>query len=125
MSQTDASGDEIILECTDICGSIVRFHKKNYDKHKKKHRVLEQQHFCPGQIMKALKQPTLTIKGNLDGTVCYYLEEFSIGGIIRYTKVVVLEKFRNARVNPHCVIMTAFQIDHIQETKYGYAPKYY
>jgi len=118
-------GEEIILETTDMFGSVVRFYKNNYDKHKDKHPELRQKQFCPGQIKMALHNPSCTIDGNQKGTVCYYLELFKIRGIIKLVKVVVRESDRHSKDDPHCIIMTAFKTDHIQETKYGLVPTYY
>jgi hypothetical protein len=118
-------GSRIILEVTDIYGTIVRFSKNNYDKHKDKHPELRNKQFCPGQIARALQKPTLVIQGYQEGTLCYYLVLFRIRDIIKYTKVVVQETDRNDKTNPHCVIKTAFKTDHVQECKYNYKPMYY
>jgi len=113
------------LEVTDFFGSVVRFGKKNYDKHKDRHPELRQKQFCPGQIAMALEKPTLTIQGNQEGTLCYYLELFRFRDIIKYAKVVVQETDRLSTSDPHCVVKTAFKTDHIQELKYGLVPTYY
>ncbi len=115
----------IILEVTDYFGTIVRLEKKNYDKHKDKHPELRQKQFCPGQITMALEKPTLTIKGNQDNTICYYLELFRFRDIIKYIKVVVRETNRLDEIDPHCIIKTAFKVDHVQELKYNLVPTYY
>jgi len=116
---------EVILEVTDQFGTIVRFGKKNYDKHKDKHPELRQKQFCPGQIAMALESPTFVIEGNQAETLCYYLEILNFRGIIKYAKVVVQETDRLSKIDPHCIIKTAFKTDHIQETKYGSLPTYY
>ena len=116
---------EVILETTDMFGSVVRFHKSNYDKHKDKHSELRQKQFCPGQIKMALQHPHFTIPGNQDGTLCYYLELFRVRDIIKLVKVVVRETNRLSKSDPHCVIMTAFKTDHVQELKYGFVPTNY
>lgn len=117
--------NEVVLETTDMFGTIVRFHKTNYDKHKDKHAELRQRQFCPGQIKMALQHPTLTIAGNQEGTVCYYLVILRVRDIIKYVKVVVREVERLSESDPHCIIMTAFKTDHVQELKYGLVPTYY
>ncbi len=116
---------EVILEVTDMYGTVVKFWKNNYDKHKDKHPELRNKQFCPGQITMALQQPSFVIQGNHHSTLCYYLELFRFRGIIKYTKVVVQEAERNSSANPHCVIKTAFKTDHVQETNYGFVPMYY
>lgn len=116
---------EVILEVTDYFGTLVRFSKRNYDRHKEKHPELRQKQFCPGQIAMAIENPTLTIQGNQPGTIRHYLELFRAHGIIKYTKVVVDESLRLSPTNPYCVIKTAFKTDHVQELKYGFSPTYY
>lgn len=116
---------DIILEVTDMFGTIVKFEKSNYDKHKDKHPELRNKQFCPGQISMALEKPSFVIQGNQDCTLCYYLELFRFRDIIKYTKVIVREASRNHGTDPHCVIKTAFKTDHIQETRYGFVPTYY
>jgi hypothetical protein len=116
---------EFVLEVEDMFGSIVRFYKINYDNHKDKHPELRQKQFCPGQIKMALQNPHFTIQGNQDGTLCYYFELFRIRDIIKLVKVVVRETDRLSKNDPHCVIMTAFKTDHVQELKYGIVPTYY
>ena len=118
-------GSEIILETTDMFGTVVKFYKTNYDKHKDKHAELRQKQFCPGQIKMALQKPHFTIPGNQEDTLCYYIELFKIRDIIKLVKVVVRETNRLSKSEPHCVIMTAFKTDHIQELKYGLVPTYY
>ncbi len=54
-----------VLTCTDIFGTTVEFLKPNYNKHRYKHRELENKSFCPTRIKKALKTPTLTIKSKI------------------------------------------------------------
>lgn len=115
----------VILETTDMFGTLVRFHQTNYDKHKDKHPELRQKQFCPGQIKIALEKPHFTIQGNKDGIICHYLEIFRVRDIIKLVKVVVLETNRFSEKDPHCVIMTAFKTDHVQELKYGFVPTYY
>lgn len=116
---------EIVLEISDLYGTIVRFEKKNYDKHKQYHPELRQKQFCPGQIAMALQKPTFVIKGNHPDTLCYYLELFRVRDIIKYAKVVVREADRLDKGNPHCIIKTAFKTDHVQELAYGFAPMHY
>lgn len=116
---------EIILEAVDYFGTVVRFGKNNYDKHKDKHPELRQKQFCPGQIAMALEKPTFTITGNQEGTLCYYLVILKFRDIIKYAKVVVQETNRLSKTDPHCIIKTAFKTDHIQEFKYGFVPTYY
>lgn len=120
-----APTNEVILEVSDYFGTVVRFGKKNYDKHKDKHPELRQKQFCPGQIAMALEKPTFVIQGNQDETLCYYLELFRFRDIIKYAKVVVQETNRLKKIDPHCVIKTAFKTDHIQELKYDFVPTYY
>jgi len=115
----------IVLEVTDIYGTVVRFEKKNYDKHKQYHPELRQKQFCPGQIAMALEKPTFVIKGNNPDTLCYYLELFRIRDIIKYAKVVVREADRLDKSDPHCIIKTAFKTDHVQELSYGFKPMHY
>ena len=105
-----------ILKCVDLFGATVVFEKLNYEKHKNKHRELEEPSFCPKRISTALQKPTFTITSKLDDTICYYYEEYSKNDIMMYTKVVVCKKR---------YIKTAFRIDHVQEIKYGYKPTYY
>jgi len=114
-----------ILTVTDIFNSPVVFTKSNFNKHRKKHRELENQNFCPTRIEKTLQQPPLTVKSTIEHALCYYYEEYSSNGIMMYTKVIVDEKHRNRAKNPICYIKTAFRIDHIQELKYGYIPTYH
>src|SRR5262245_37518078 len=101
MSYKYTPGRDVILEVTDYFGTIVKFGKNNYDKHKQKHPELRQKQFCPGQIAMALENPTFTIPGNQDGTLCYYLELFRYRDIIKYIKVIVRETDRLHRTNPH------------------------
>lgn len=117
--------DGIVFETLDMFGSTVRFHKRNHQNHLNKHPELRQVQFYPGQVRQALQHPTLTIEGNLPHTLCYYFEILNFRSIVKYAKVVVYEENRNSSTDPHCVIMTAFKIDHIQETKYGLTPTYY
>lgn len=117
--------DVCVVETPDCFGTIVKFMKKNYDKHKDKHPELRTKKFCPQQITMALQKPSFTIPGNQDDTLCYYLELFRIRDIIKYVKVVVRETTRHQKGNPHCVIMTAFKTDHVQELKYGLKPTRY
>jgi len=114
-----------ILQCKDKFGSLVVFEKINFEKHKLKHRELEDSTFCPKRIVTALQEPTFTIQSKLEHTVCYYYEEYSNNGIMIYTKVVVYEEHRFNRQSPQCFIKTAFRIDHVQETKYGFKPNYH
>ncbi len=122
---TTAEEEKSVLEVTDYFGTIVKFKQKNYDKHKDKHPELRNKQFFPKQITMALQRPTLTIDGNQEGTLCYYLELFRVRDIIKFTKVVVRETNRRNNSDPHCVVMTAFKTDHIQELKYGFTPTYY
>lgn len=117
--------DQPILQCTDIFGSQVVFEKNNFEKHKAKHRELEDSSFCPRRILKALQKPTLTIKSKIDGYLCYYYQEYSNNGIMMYTKVVVDERFRLRKKLPVCFVKTAFRIDHVQELKYDFKPNYH
>lgn len=117
--------DQPILKCTDIFGSQVIFEKENYERHKTKHRELEDSSFCPKRILKALQKPTLTIKSKIDGNLCYYYQEYSNNGIMMYTKVVVDERFRLRKKLPVCFVKTAFRIDHVQELKYDFKPNYH
>lgn len=117
--------DKIVLEETDMFGTIVRFHEKNYDKHKSKHPELRTKKFHPQEITMALKSPSFIIEGNQQDTICYYLELFRIRDIIKFAKVVVRETDRHSPTDPHCIIKTAFKTDHVQELKYGYVPTYY
>lgn len=121
------SGDseKYILKCKDLFGSEVVFEKQNYEKHEKKHAELRDSSFCPERIVKALQKPTFTIKSKNPDSLCYYYEEYSHNGIMKYTKVVVYEKHRDRKNSPQCVVKTAFRIDHIQETKYGFEPNYH
>ena len=114
-----------VLQCRDRFGSLVVFERSNYEKHRKKHRELENLSFCPKRIVTALQQPTFTIRSRLDDTLCYYFQEYSNNGIMMYTKVIVYEKFRFRGESPRCYVKTAFRIDHIQETKYGFKPDYH
>src|SRR5437016_2223255 len=112
------SQENIILKCKDVDGKIVIFHQSNYDKHKRKHPELEDNNFFPGRVKNALRSPTFTVPGFGNESTCFYFEEFAISGIIKYTKVVVMnQKFtvNNERVRH---IMTAHKTDRIQETKY-------
>jgi len=114
-----------VLKCTDIFGTTVEFTKNNYDKHRLKHRELENPSFCPARIEKALKTPTLTIKSQIPHALCYYYEEYRNNDIMMYTKVIVDERHRYRKRNPICHIKTAFRIDHIQELKYNYKPNHH
>ena len=110
---------EVLLEVEDCFGSIVKMHKKNYDKHKDRHPELRQKQFCPGQIVEALERPTLVIQSKQEGALCYYLELLRIRDIVKYAKVVVDETRRKDKI---CFVKTAFKTDHVQELKYGYDP---
>jgi len=109
---------EHILKCRDCEGKLVIFHRHNYDIHKKKHPELEDTAFFPDRVRNALKYPTFTIPGNGNSVTCYYVEEFSINGIIKYTKVVLMNKpyiMANEKIHH---IMTAHKVGHVQEEKY-------
>lgn len=114
-----------ILICRDIFGSKIIFTKKNFEKHRFKHRELENPKFCPKRIAKTLITPTLTIKSKLPHALCYYYEEYSNNDIMMYTKVIVDESNRHDKNYPRCYVKTAFRIDHIQELKYKFKPTYH
>lgn len=111
--------EDCILQSEDYTKKLVVFEIKNYNKHRHRHRELEMHSFCPLRIIRAIKEPTFTIKSKQKKSFCYYLEEFSLNGVMRYTKVVVFckKKFRS--------IATAFRTDHIQELQYGYKKVFY
>ena len=121
----EKSSATYILKCMDKFGSLVVFEHSNYERHKNKHRELENPNFCPKRIESALKEPTLTIQSKIGHTLCYYYQEYSNNGIMMYTKVIVNEKFRFRKKLPMCFVKTAFRIDHIQEIKYGFKPNYH
>ena len=118
------SSGKYVLQCRDKFGSLVVFERSNYEKHKNKHRELDNPSFCPKRIIQALQEPTFTIKSKIEHTLCYYYEEYSNNGIMIYTKVIVFEKFRFRPSPEICFVKTAFRIDHIQELKYGLKPSY-
>lgn len=101
------------------------FSRRNFEKHKKKHPELRIGSFCPKRIIKTLQNPTFTIKSIVPHALCYYYEEYSSNGIMRYTKVIVHEEQRAKKESAICFVKTAFRIDHIQEIKYGFQPAYH
>lgn len=109
-----------IIDSTDCFGRRIVFSRINYDRHRKRHPELEIPDFCPRRIIEALKQPTFTIQGKIPLTQCFYLEEFKLNGVMRYTKVIVGDRTELFQDGACHVIYTAFRIDHVQEVKYGY-----
>lgn len=110
---------EIVLKCTDVKGNVVVFEKSNYDKHKRKHPELEQDAFFPDRVRNALAKPTLTVPGYKNNAMCYYFEEYTINGIIKYTKVVIHNVPRKINGESVYCIKTSHKADHIQESKYS------
>ncbi len=119
--------NENVLECEDRFGSKVFFGKKNYLKHQKKHVALRRQDSL-SKIAETLFNPTFTILSPQKYALCYYLERFSINGVIKYIKVVIDERHRNRKNDPHCTIKTVHYFDSksgkIKEENYGFKRMY-
>lgn len=110
---------DVILRCKDYDGNVVVFEKTNYDKHKRKHPELEDKNYFPTRVVNALKNPTQTIKGYKNNSLCYYFEEYAINGIVKYTKVVVRNELKEINGERVYCIKTTHKADHIQESKYS------
>lgn len=106
------------LRTKDNKNRVVIFHQKNYDKHKRYHPELEDDTFFPQKVKNALKNPNFTVPGYRNDTTCYYFEEFALNGIIKYTKVVVMNKAYTVNGERAHAIMTAHKTDRVQEARY-------
>ena len=108
----------IVLRCSDDENRIIIFEASNYNKHKRRHPELEQDSFFPDRVKNALRKPDKKMSGYKNNTRCYYVEEYAINGIIKYTKVVVHDSPRKINGEIVYCIKTAHKTDHIQELKY-------
>ena len=108
----------IVLRCNDDEDRIIIFEASNFNKHKRRHPELEQESFFPGRIKNALRKPDKKMNGFKNNTKCYYVEEYSVNGIIKYTKVVVHDLPRKINDETVYCIKTAHKTDHIQELRY-------
>ena len=120
-----STSGKYVLSCKDCFGSLLVFERQNFEKHRSKHPELNHPKFCPDRLIKALQEPTFTIKGLVPHTLCYYYEEFAINGILKYTKVIVHEEFRNRKKSPVCYVKTAFRIDNVKEDNYNFTRNYH
>jgi len=105
------------LVCKDKYKTQTVFEQNNFNVHAKKHSELRQPTFFPERVTNCLENPDLIIESHVDhlnGRV-YYFEEFSSGGKIRYTKVVVVKQ-TNPELN---VIITVHRPDYIKEYQYS------
>ena len=107
------------LVTTDKDGVKVRFTHRAYNKHKGKHRVLQDPTFLPPRVVKALQEPHVIMPSYTDGDcICYYYEEFG-GSASRFTKVVVDTTHTDMKTKSKIYyIKTAFRPDNIRELKY-------
>lgn len=118
------------LSCTDKFGHPVVMTKACFDRHKDKRPELRDPEFFPPRVLKALQEPTFTIKGyvhnkHVQNVLCYYYEEYTAGGLTRYTKVIVDISHRNKQKTGVSYICSVWRPDKIQELRYNYKPRYH
>lgn len=106
------------LQCRDFRGRLVVFTQSNYDKHKRKHPELEDPAYFPKRVKNALQNPTYTVPGYKNDSLCYYVEEFSVNGIVKYTKVVVADSPQTINNQKVFFVKTTHKETRIRERNY-------